>query len=134
MTTETATPETLTIYDVAGNKRDISLKLSWGKERKILKIIGEVIAIIPESFNQDSNIPMGLGLLEFATTRAPEKVSEMMSIILSTTVDKVEDEYEGDAIVGFAIPFLTNFIQRWGTRLEGVNLPQEFAALSGANG
>jgi hypothetical protein len=41
------TTEALKIVDINGVEKSVSTKLPWGKERRILKIVGDLITEIP---------------------------------------------------------------------------------------
>lgn len=126
----TPTPETLSIVDLDGNGRTIKMKLPWGKERKILKVIGELFASIPSevTFGIKSSDNPGLALLEYLTKEAPEKVTQIVALLLDISEDDVDNKYDGDSIMEFAVPFITNYASRWGERLKGLPIGQLFGA------
>jgi len=109
--------ETLTIRNIDGDTRQVKTRLPWGKERRILKIIGEVVSQIPERLSTFDESP-GIALLQYLTTEAPEKVTEVLSIILNVPPEQVDENFDGDAVVEFAVPFLTHYVGKWSKRLE----------------
>jgi hypothetical protein len=116
--------DTLAIRNINGDTRQVKTRLPWGKERKILKIIGDAVAQIPEKLSAFDELSPGIALLQYFTTEAPEKVTEMLSIILALEPDKVEEDYDGDAVIEFMVPFTTHYLQKWGKRLEAIPLDQ----------
>lgn len=124
----TTTPEVLSIVDLDGNGRTLKMKLAWGKERKLLKIVGELFASIPSevTFGIKSSDNPGLALLEYLTKEAPEKLTQIVALLLDISEDDVDNKYDGDAIMEFAIPFITSYATRWGERLKGLPINQFF--------
>ena len=119
-------PETLSIEDVDGHGRTVKLKLAWGKERKLLKIIGDLFSQIPSelTFGVTSSDNPGLALLKYLTTEAPEKVTEIVALLLGVSIEDVDEKYDGDAVINFAIPFVTHYAAKWGERLKGLPIAQ----------
>lgn len=126
----TPTPETLSIVDIDGNGRTIKMKLAWGKERKILKVIGGLFASIPSevTFGIKSSDNPGLALLEYLTNEAPEKVTQIVALLLDITEEDVDNKFDGDAVMEFAVPFVMHYASRWGERLKGLPIGQLFGA------
>lgn len=127
-------PETLSITDVDGNGRTVKLKLPWGRERKLLKIIGDLFAKIPSelTFGVSSSDNPGLALLTYITTEAPERVSEIVALLLTLSIDEVDEKYDGDEVINFAVPFVTHYAAKWGERLKGLPIAQLLGSGAGA--
>lgn len=124
--TPSAIPETLSILDVDGNGRTVKLKLPWGKERKLLRVIGDLFAKIPSelTFGVSSSDNPGLALLQYITTEAPDKVTDIVALLLDLKTDEVDEKYDGDEVINFAIPFVTHYTAKWGERLKGLPIAQ----------
>jgi|YelNatPaOPRAMG01_1025707.scaffolds.fasta_scaffold84547_2 hypothetical protein len=122
---------TLKIVDIDGNEKTISTKLPWGRERKVLKIVGDLLTEIPADILGGGDKTPGAALLEFITTQAPERVTEIVAIILSCSNEDVDNKYDGDAVFAFIIPFISQYAEKWNMRLQqvpagmipGVNIP-----------
>lgn len=117
--------DSLTIRNINGDIRNVKTRLPWGKERKILKIIGEVASQIPGRLSEFDQTP-GIALLEYLTTEAPEKISETLGIVLGTSIEEIDEQFDGDAVVEFAIPFLTLYVNKWSKRLEHAPIADVF--------
>lgn len=117
-----AIPDTLSIMDVDGNGRTVRMKLPWGRERKMLKIIGDLFSQIPSelTFGVASSDNPGLALLKYLTMEAPEKITEIVALLLDVKVEVVDEKYDGDEVINFAIPFVTHYAAKWGERLKGL--------------
>ena len=122
---------TLKIVDIDGVEKNVSTKLPWGRERKVLAIVGDLITQVPADILGGGGREPGAVLLEFVTTKAPERVTEIVAIILGISADDVDSKYDGDAVFEFIIPFIVQYSEKWTTRLQqvpagvlpGVNLP-----------
>jgi hypothetical protein len=114
------TTEALKIVDINGVEKSVSTKLPWGKERRILKIVGDLIAEIPSDILGGGVREPGVALLEFITAQAPEKVTEIVAIILGVSADDVDNQFDGDAVFEFIIPFVVQYSEKWTKRLEQV--------------
>lgn len=112
--------EALKIVDINGVEKSVSTKLPWGKERRILKIVGDLITEVPADILGGGVKEPGVALLEFITTQAPEKVTEIVAIILGVSADDVDNSYDGDAVFEFIIPFVVQYSEKWTKRLEQV--------------
>jgi len=123
---ENQIPETLSIVDLTGQGKTIKMKLSWGKERKLLKIVGELFASVPSevTFGVKSSDNPGLALLEYITQEAPEKITTIVALLLDVEPSVVDENYDGDAIMEFSIPFITHYAAKWGERLQGLPIGQ----------
>ncbi len=119
-------PETLSIIDLDGQGRTVKMKLAWGKERKLLKVIGELFASVPSeiTFGVQSTDNPGLALLEYITMEAPEKITQIVALLLDVDPTVIDEKYDGDAIIEFAIPFVTQYATKWGERLKGLPIAQ----------
>ena len=112
--------ETLKIVDINGVEKSVSTKLPWGKERRILKIVGDLVTEIPSDILGGGIKEPGIALLEFITTQAPEKVTEIVAIILGVSADDVDNQFDGDAVFEFIIPFVVQYSEKWTKRLEQI--------------
>jgi hypothetical protein len=112
--------DTLKIVDINGVEKSISTKLPWGKERKVLKIVGDLITEVPADILGGGIKEPGVALLEFITTQAPERVTEIVAIILGVSSDDVDNNYDGDAVFEFIIPFVVQYSEKWTKRLEQI--------------
>ena len=121
-----AIPETLQIIDIDGGGRIVKMKLPWGKERRILRIIGDLLSSVPSefTFGVTENENPGMALLQYLTADAPDKVTEIVAILLDLNPDDVDKKYDGDAVINFAIPFITHYAAKWGERLQGLPIAQ----------
>jgi hypothetical protein len=121
-------PTSLDIVDLNGDKKTIKLKLAWGKEKKLLKVIGELFASVPSeiTFGVQSSENPGLALLEYLTKEAPDKITQIVALLLDVDQNLVDEQFDGDAIMEFAIPFVTHYAAKWGERLKGLPLNQMF--------
>ena len=123
--------DTLKITDINGVEKTVSTKLPWGKERKVLKIVGDLITEVPADILGGGAKEPGAALLEFITTHAPEKVTEIVAIIIGIKPDDVDEQYDGDAVFEFIIPFVVQYSEKWTKRLEQIPqgvLPGKVAA------
>jgi len=120
MSTETPTQDSVTIKDIDGNDVNVKLKLPWGKERDILKIIGELLADIPEDLFRVGDRAPGIALMEYLTTKAPEKVTIVVAKVMGISPDDVDNKFDGDAIFAMIGPLITRFSEKWNLRLGGL--------------
>lgn len=111
--------EILTITDINGTTFKVKLRLPWGKERQLLRIIGEVASQLPTTLDFATSSP-GLELLKYITNEAPDRLTNMLSIVLNKPADQIENEFDGDAVIEFAIPFIAHYLQKWSKRLESL--------------
>ncbi|MEM4720584.1 MAG: hypothetical protein QXT73_00805 [Candidatus Methanomethylicaceae archaeon] len=109
----------LTITDINGTTYRVKLRLPWGKERQLLRIIGEVASQLPSTLDFSTGSP-GLELLKYITNEAPDRLTNMLSIVLNMPADQIENEFDGDAVIEFAIPFIAHYLQKWSKRLESL--------------
>jgi len=112
--------ESLKIADINGVERTVSTRLPWGRERRVLKIVGDLITEVPADILGGGIKEPGVALLEFITTQAPERVTEVVAIILGVTPDDVDENFDGDAVFEFIIPFIVQYSEKWTKRLEQI--------------
>ena len=114
------TTESLKIIDINGVEKTVSTKLPWGKERRVLKIVGDLITEVPADILGGGMREPGVALLEFITTQAPERVTEIVAIILGVAPEDVDEQFDGDAVFEFIIPFVVQYSEKWTKRLEQI--------------
>ncbi len=119
----TQAQDKITIHDIDGQAVEVRLKLPWGKEREILKIIGTALASIPEDLFGHTDRAPGIALMEYLTTQAPEKITLVVSKILGISEEDVDSKFDGDAIFEFIIPFVQKYSEKWNLRLGGLPFP-----------
>jgi hypothetical protein len=110
----------LKISDINGVEKIVNTKLPWGRERRVLKIVGDLITELPADILGGGIKEPGVALLEFITTQAPEKVTDIVAIILGVSADDVDEQFDGDAVFEFIIPFVVQYSEKWTKRLEQI--------------
>ena len=148
------TPEVdlFSLVDINGNSIPIPKKLPWGKEKKILSIVGMAFEkVVPKraddknAFDPSSFLSFvendvmstseekiwtrnavdrfaatspgaridATEILKFFANEAPEYITKLISIITGQQEAEIDEKYEGESVLQFAIPYIMYSIRKY---------------------
>lgn len=88
-------------------------KITWGKEISALAIVGQIINDIDEFQEVDFEtitVSEILKLIGGVVTKAPDKVTKIVSILTDQTPEEVEENFDSENVMQVLVPF---FRTRW---------------------
>lgn len=101
-----------------GKIEKYSSTLTWGKEKKLLNLIGGVLKEFTTTDETGTIRVSPERLVSFFSTEAPELVTEAVSIITGQSLEDIDESYTGQDILEFTIPFLIAFIRRFANTIS----------------
>jgi hypothetical protein len=105
---KTFVPEDQKVTTLDGEEVSVP-RISWGKERRILEHINDLLDVIAKSGILTGSKPEGdamSDLLAFIFKAAPERMTKAVAILLEKEETWVEDNLVSEEIVGLLLPFL----------------------------
>ena len=155
----------LVLLKTDGTEVQIPKVLSWGKEKQILKIVGQtfetlmpsksedseekpalingemfkslVEIMLPDTVKENEDLLDGLEvviahynrqntssidtfkLLQFFSKEAPDLISKLVSIITGLAEKDVDDNFDGESVMGFAIPYILYSMRKYSETFAG---------------
>jgi len=113
-------PESFKLKSKDGNVVEYSSTLTWGKEKKLLKLIGSVLQNFSTTDESGDVRISPEKIVLFFAEEAPELVTEAVSIITGQSAQDIDESYTGQEILEFTIPFLIAFIRRFASTVSFV--------------
>lgn len=149
---ETPEVDLFSLVDINGVAIPIPKKLPWGKEKKILSIVGMAFEkVVPKRVDDknafdpsnfltfvegditasteerafvrsavDRYAATGPGaridateILKFFANEAPEYITKLISIITGQQEAEIDEKYEGESVLQFAIPYIMYSIRKY---------------------
>ena len=161
-----AEAQPLFLLKIDGSQVQIPKVLSWGKEKQVLKIVGDTFEklmpsksdegeekpalinsemlrnllelMLPETFNKENQELLDgidvvvaqynrqntssidtFKLLQFFSKEAPDLISQLVSIITGLSEKDVDNDFDGESVMGFAIPYILYSMRKYSETFAG---------------
>lgn len=104
-------------------------KVSWGTELKVISILEKVLKVISDDVGALNLQKDGVKLVQVLMEKTPEKLTELVSVILRKEALWVEENLDSSEIISVVVPLLvarltlitqkiTPFLNKMGVKVE----------------